>query len=85
MPNLETSDRVLLQQGQQSIVGVLAHAKFVFIGIGGRRRIIENPEEYRRVACVALEEVVLLEPETGGNSAQQELAYCSGLIYIGEQ
>ena len=71
MPNLQTADFILLQQGQESVVGVLAHAKFVFIRAGRRRRIVEDAEKHGRVAGVALEEVVMRKAETDSNSTQQ--------------
>ncbi len=71
MPNFEAADLVLPQQRQQSVVGVRTHAKFVLIGAGRRGRIVEDAEEYRRIARVAFEEIIRPEAQTGANSAQQ--------------
>ena len=85
MPNLKARDVVLPQQGQQSVVGVLANAKFAFVRAGRGWRIVEDAEEHGRVASVTLEEVVLRKAETNGNPAQQQLADRSDLIDVGDQ
>ena len=51
---------ILPQESQQPIVGVCPHAE-IFRGV--RRRVVEDPEKYRRVVGIALDKVAAWQSE----------------------
>ena len=55
--HLQPAELVLGEQRQQPVVGVLADAPLVGVGVVGQRRVVEDPEQHGRVAGE-----VLLEP-----------------------
>ena len=58
-PHLQAAVVVLGEQGEQAVVGVLADSPVV--AVRRRRRVVEDPEQHRRVGRVPVGEVVGVE------------------------
>jgi hypothetical protein len=50
----EAAGLILIQEGKQAVVGVLADARNIRCTVGQRRRITENAKQDRRIRRIAL-------------------------------
>ena len=78
--DLKPAAVVLSEQGQQPVVGVLAHPPAVI----GRRRVVKDPEQDGRVRGVSLGEVPGVEAKAERHAAQHGLAQAGQRVQIGE-